>query len=230
VGLRANGFKGLVAGFFWPSAGILPAYLEDRRDAYSSSKQLVDDVLTPLAARNGKRSSGADCTTNIHLLAHSMGTYVVREAFRTAQSIGGPFARSRLGVSQVVLLSGDTSARSWGRDHDASAALYARARRLTNYQTPRDAILAFSNIKRLWLSNRVGRSGLPKDAPDIAVNVNCNLHLKWTPETTDDDSHSWYFNDDEFFEDLAYTLGGKLDRYSFPTRQRINGELFLGKA
>eukprot|EP00656_Telonema_subtile_P022079 TRINITY_DN2313_c0_g1_i1.p1 TRINITY_DN2313_c0_g1~~TRINITY_DN2313_c0_g1_i1.p1 ORF type:complete len:124 (+),score=21.02 TRINITY_DN2313_c0_g1_i1:128-499(+) len=104
---------------------------------------------------------------------------------------------------------------------------YSRARRLTNYQSPNDAILSYSNWKRLGLRNRVGRSGLPDDAPHRAVNVNCDRRVAATPRKDDDKSHSWYFDDEVFYQDLALTLGGKHDRWAMPTRHQEGGKLFL---
>jgi hypothetical protein len=34
-------------------------------------------------------------------------------------------------------------------------------------------------------------------------------------------SHSWYLEDPVWYDDLAYTLIGQIDRNSIPTRKRI---------
>jgi hypothetical protein len=64
---------------------------------------------------------------------------------------------------------------------------------------------------------RVGRVGLPDNAPQNTVNVDCTARC--ASITRSDDpiaaasfSHSWYFADQNFYADLAQTLLGAVDR------------------
>ena len=74
--LEAEGWKGIVIGFDWPSGNETLAYWEDRSRASSVAVQLVRNCVTVLAKGQEK-----DCVTNVHLLCHSTGAYVAMEAF-----------------------------------------------------------------------------------------------------------------------------------------------------
>ena len=98
--LWAEGFRGLVVSFDWPSHDATLNYLEDRWDASETAIELVTGCALPLAAR---QQSG--CQTNVHLLAHSTGAYVVREAFYHARK-KGVLHRGDWKVSQVAFVGG----------------------------------------------------------------------------------------------------------------------------
>ena len=40
-------------------------------------------------------------------------------------------------------------------------------------------------------------------------------------------SHSWYLEDKVWYDDLAYTLAGKMDRNAIPTRTRAGENDFV---
>ena len=109
-----------------------------------------------------------------------------------------------------------------------------RVMRLTNYFNPFDAALAVSNAKRLGVSPRAGRRGLPEGLGDKIVDVNCgDYYQTLTPspkEWMGSWSHSWYFQDRVFARDLAMTLEGAIDRDFIPTRALKNGKLHLQDA
>jgi esterase/lipase superfamily enzyme len=89
VALRGQGFRGTVIGFDWPSAGQALNYLEDRKDAKATALALVDEGIATFAALQRQ-----DCPIHVHVLAHSMGCYVVREAFDDADDRPAIAARS----------------------------------------------------------------------------------------------------------------------------------------
>ena len=78
-GLAALAFKGVIVSFDWPSGASALAYLPDRHRAKQTALQLVSDGIAQLAARQTP-----DCPINIHILGHSTGAYVIREAFDDA--------------------------------------------------------------------------------------------------------------------------------------------------
>ena len=43
-------------------------------------------------------------------------------------------------------------------------------------------------------------------------------------------SHSWYLEDKVWYDDLAYTLAGRIDRIAIPTRSRVAENDFVLKA
>jgi hypothetical protein len=98
------------------------------------------------------------------------------------------------------------------------------AGRLTAYCNRYDKALLVSNAKRLDLAPRMGRVGLPDDAPPIMCEVDCSLLFEkvdpglgndLSPSTT----HSFYFSRPEFWRDVVLNLAGGTDRRMFPTRQ-----------
>jgi pimeloyl-ACP methyl ester carboxylesterase len=223
--LRAEGWRGQVIAFDWPSANQTLNYLEDRSDGAQVALSLVNKAIRLLS--DGQK---AGCETNVHLLAHSAGAYVVMEAFIQAEKYG-PLNHSPWRVGQVAFISGDVSLSSLSAKSEWSSSMFKRIMRFTNYYNPFDAALAVSTAKRLGVSPRAGRRGLPQDAPDRAVSVNCGPyfqelppdksfgHVSWT--------HSWYIGNRVFARDLAMTLEGAIDRDFIPTRDKVGGELRL---
>jgi len=224
--LKKAGFRGSVVSFDWPSDSKALNYLEDRGDARQTSIKLVDDCIKLFVAYQRN-----DCVFNLHLLCHSTGAYVVREAFDDADDRRYT-ASTNWTVSQIAFISADVSAKSLGRDDCKSSSLYRHCVRLTNYQNPYDSILKLSNVKRVGVAPRVGRVGLPDHAPGKAVNVNCGPHfakIKKKPNTLGAWDHSWQFDDPRFMKDLALTLQGDVDRDYIVTRNRLTqgGGLYL---
>jgi len=238
-GLSDAGYTGQLVSFDWPCGQNVAAYLEDRYKAAQTAWLLVKGGISILAARQNMSMPGqtAKCKVNTHILAHSTGAFVVREAFENADNANNLHTTSWM-VSQVVFISGDISSKSMIL-HSKCDALYDHSTRLTNFQNPYDQVLALSNVKRIGFENRVGRIGLPDKAPDSCVNVNSGDYFQVIKNNCSDPgdpivaipySHSWYFDpqsNSEFIKDLYYTLQGDIDRNVIPTREIINGELRL---
>ncbi|MCI0734108.1 MAG: alpha/beta hydrolase [Methylococcaceae bacterium] len=218
--LKAKGFKGVVASFDWPSAGVALNYLEDRHDAKQVAGELVDGGIRMLA-----KGQQCDCSINVHTLGHSTGAYVIREAFDDADDTA--LDNNAWIISQTVFVAGDVSSDSLSASNPSSEALYRHSTRVTNYSNRFDSVLKLSNAKRVGLAPRAGRVGLPPDPPDKAVNVDCSDRFEQQMENAERDSdsnfdrsgHSWYFNDPRFYEDLLETLKGDVDRDRIPTRR-----------
>ena len=220
-GIAKHGYPGAVVSFAWPSANSALNYLEDRWDAKKTALLLVSAGISKFAAlqKNG-------CKLNLHVLAHSTGAYVVREAFDDADDCPA-IANTNWSVSQLMLISADVSAASMSKSNPKSNSLYRHCVRLTNYSNPYDASLSLSNIKRLGVSPRVGRIGLPDDVADKAVEVDTGDHYKRI-ENRKGNSHTWYFFDDNIFmRDVAETIKGSIDRNRLPTRRGSNSRLEL---
>jgi esterase/lipase superfamily enzyme len=222
-GLKALGFGGVVVSFDWPCGNSALNYLEDRTDAKLTAIRLVTDGIAPLS-----RFIQQDCEINVHLLAHSMGCYVVREAFDDADDRPAVAATSWT-ISQVMFCAADVSSDSMGVSAQSSS-LYRHAVRLTNYSNPYDAVLSISNVKRVGVSPRAGRIGLPANAPPKAVNVNCGDYYDAHREDfagIPNADHSWYFYDPTFMKDVHETLKGEIDRDVFKTRDVSQSGLVL---
>lgn len=227
--LAIEKFNGAIVSFDWPSAEYALNYLEDRSDAQATAHLLVEDGIKVLATLQREQHERR-CDIDVHLLGHSTGAYVIREAFYKA-SQSRLLSRIQWNVSQVALIGADIAQSSLSKIDSKSQALFKHSIRITNYQNPYDSVLKLSNIKRLGLKPRAGRVGIPEDAPDSVVNVNTGEYwktLKDNPDSVDGNwAHSWYFNDSLFAKDLAMTLAGDIDRNAFPDRKRYDNSLWL---
>ena len=223
TGLKALGYEGAVVSFDWPCANMALNYLEDRTDAKLTALRLVTDAVVPFA-----RIQAPDCAISTHVLAHSMGAFVLREAFDDADD-RPELVQHGWSLGQVMLLAADVSADSMGPSA-VSASLYRHCVRLTNYSNPFDAVLSVSGAKRIGVSPRVGRIGLPASAPAKAVNVDLGLYYDERREDfagVVNADHSFQFHSPEVLKDIYLTLLGEIDRASIPTRFERDGKLYL---
>ena len=214
-GLEKEGFEGVVISFDWPSASSALNYLEDRTDAKLTALRLVDEGIASFAALQTP-----DCRINLHLVAHSMGCYVVREAFDDADDRPA-IAGQSWSVSQIIMLSGDVSASSMMAGHSKSSSLYRHCVRLTNYFNPFDNVLTLSNVKRVGVSPRAGRVGIPQPVSSQAVNVNTGNYFEKNEgnfAAISNAAHTWYFFDPMMMKDMHHTIKGDIDREEIPTR------------
>lgn len=223
--LGAVGSKAVVISFDWPSDSTVFNYVEDRLDARETALHLVSDLAIPFA-----RARTRDCRINAHILGHSTGVFVIREAFAAAAEYVGP--GYDWAVSQLLFIGGDVSASSLSAGDRGSRNMYDRAVRVTNYSNPHDWVLKLSNAKRIGLSPRAGRIGLPTDAPEKAVDVDCGSYFTTLKEAEAEYmgtfAHAWHIGDPVFALDLHHAIEGDLDRNVFPTRKKeSDGRLIL---
>jgi len=216
-GLERQGYTGAVISFDWPSNGSVLGYASDRQDARRAAELFFSDGISRLS-----KLQTADCPYNIHVLAHSMGSFLLREAFDYADD-DHETAQTSWTMSQVTLVAADISSKSMSSSNGSTSSLLRHCTRLTNYYSSFDEVLSISEVKRIGVARRLGRVGMPDDHSEKAVDVYCGEHCKTvraaTPHVDQSFSHRWYFEDDKFYEDLFYTLVGKLDRNVVPTRQ-----------
>ncbi|MDI9847930.1 alpha/beta fold hydrolase [Rhodoblastus sp. 17X3] len=217
-----------VISFDWPSADETFAYLPDLDIAKRTAIDLVNAAIKPLLAAQTQ-----DCRVAIHALCHSMGAYVLREALDHADD--GIKTGSGWTLNQLALIGGDVDANDFVSGNKDTESMLDHAYRLTNYFNRHDEVLQISNAKWIGVAPRLGRVGLPPDAPSKTVNVNCSAHFETlTPPASDPlsvarFSHSWYFTDPQFYADLAQTLIGAQDRLVVAGRGRDDeGNLTLG--
>jgi len=222
----------MVIGFDWPTGGSAVLYEYDRFEAQNTAALLVKGGIIPFANYTLK-----DCPVNIHVMAHSMGGFVVREAFRATDKGRDANLANDWRIGQVVLFAADLSSSCFALDDAEMVPVFSHCGRLTNYFSGYDEALAVSNVKNIDISSRVGRVGMPADTPahEKAVDVDCGPRYAAVPEDQRQPfkvidgmlSHSWYFEDAVWYDDLAYTLKGQLDRNAIPTRTRIGQNDFV---
>lgn len=222
--LFKQGFKGAIISYDWPSDNSAFNYDDDKADAEKTARSLVDDGIKILAMNQMRKNK---CILNVHLLGHSMGAYVIREAFYRARKMN---KASRAMVNQIVFISADIPQESLSTGSQKSNAMFCHSERITNYQNIHDGILWLSKMNDLEKKPVLGRSGAPRDAHENVINVNAGEHwekLKGDYFDVDGDwSHSWYFQkkDEIFAKDLVHTLAG---RTNIPTRKMEDGEWLL---
>lgn len=220
--LLSVGFNGEVMSFDWPSNDKALNYLEDRHDAKKVAMQLVSDGISLLSEKQT-----SDCPINIHVLGHSTGAYVIREAFDDADDTN--LANSSWMVSQIIFIGGDISSSSMSHANSSSESLYRHCTRVTNYSNLYDHVLKLSSMKRLGSSPRIGRVGLPPDIPSKVVNIDCSDYfnlLDSNEEIKNFDQnnqigtfvHSWHIGNKIFTLDLLETIKGDIDRTVISTR------------
>jgi hypothetical protein len=130
-------------------------------------------------------------------------------------------------VSQIAFIAADVSSGSMAEGNAASDSTYRHCVRLTNYVNPYDEVLQLSNLKRVGVAPRVGRVGLPLDAPAKAISVDCGdyyqrmIAVRDPKDIIGNPSHSWHIGDPVFTEDLAQTLIGDVDRRAISTREPL---------
>lgn len=232
--LKIRGFQCMVIGFDWPTAGSAALYAYDRFEAQSAASLLVKGGIIPFANYTLK-----DCPINIHVMAHSMGGFVVREAFRAVDKGRNSDLANDWRIGQVVLFAADISSECFALNDTEMVPVFNHCGRLTNYFSGYDEALAVSNVKNIDISSRVGRVGMPIDTPahEKAVDVDCGPLYAAIPEDERKESlkkvidgmvsHSWYLDDPIWYDDLAYTLKGQVDRNSIPSRTRVGPNDFV---
>jgi pimeloyl-ACP methyl ester carboxylesterase len=230
-GPAESAYKGIVIGLDWPSNGSTLGYFSDRLDARQMAADLVRGVLAKLAA-----FQRPDCQVKVHLVAHSMGTFVTREAFDWADDESRIAAHS-WSISQLVFIASDISAKSLGLGSSSTSSLLRRSARMTNFYSGHDGALSISNnVKRVGVSGRLGRVGAPNVRDGKVADVSCSHYYNQNKGALEQKSgvdgirlsHNWYFFEDRFYEDLTYTLRGEIDRGAIPTRGRTSaGDMAL---
>lgn len=221
-GLKKAGFEGAVIGFDWPSNGRALEYVFDRLDARNAANHLMTYGIRPFAERQEP-----DCDVNVHVLAHSMGAFLVREAFDYADDDHAT-AQTSWTMSQVALVAADISRRSMKEGSANSRSMIRRATRITNYFSKLDEILSISEIKRVGVSRRLGRVGAPDDRSEKLVNLDCShLYRSSLDLHGKSESHRWYFDSPRFYEDLTATFVSNLDRDVIAGREPAGGGLRL---
>lgn len=221
-GLRYAGYEGAIIGFDWPSNGHVLGYVSDRLDARGAANLLMEDGIRRLS-----KAQDPDCEVNVHVLAHSMGCFLVREAFDYADD-DPDCAQNSWTISQVALVAADISQKSMTEDNASSRSLLRRSTRVTNYFSRHDRILSVSEIKRVGVSRRLGRVGAPPDRSEKLVNLDCSPFYYANPHYHGKaESHRWYFEAPQFYRDLNAVLTSNLDREVIPGRSNENGKLAL---
>lgn len=214
-GIRAHGYRGAVVGFDWPSDGNVLAYDADRTDAKKVAPYLVTEAIGLFLNENPRY--------RLHILAHSMGTYLTLRGF---SGVGDAPGARKWGVDQAMFAAADADAEWMRKGAWGSLVMDRRANRLTNYYNRNDAVLQLAGDFVHGGRRRAGREGLPDLVEKDQVDVDTTERYAAFARKGAQLSHRYYFEDDGFFRDVALTIAGK-DANDMPTRRITDGDAVL---
>ena len=188
--------------FSWPSDGTMRPWLDyanDRRDAAASGAALARALLkTAHFLRNlpGKQA----CRQNIHLIAHSMGNYVLRHALQEirGQSQGD---MPRL-FDQICLIAADEDDDAFEHNHKLKL-LPQLGRRVNLYINRNDRAMTISDMTK-GNPDRLGDDGprMPFQVPGKVTQIDC------TPVARGALEHNYFVDAARVTADIIYTLDG----------------------
>lgn len=191
--------------FSWPSDGQavpLMSYYSDREDARATGPALARTYLK-LRDYLVKLDSEEYCQRRLHLLAHSMGAYVLRQGLQ-ALIAKEPTALNRF-FDQIMLAAPDEDDDTF--EHDSKLKLLPRlGRQVTVYFNPNDRALLISD-KTKTNPDRLGSDGprLIDMIPKKIVLVDCrNVAGDADPLVL----HSYYIRSRAMARDLTEVLRG----------------------
>lgn len=219
--LRAQGYRGAVLAFDWPSDGVVFNYSRDRKDAKKSAPSLVVDGVLPLLSLPAR--------PKVNLIAHSMGAYLTLRALSEFGDAAGP-GGAPWKLNEVVFVSADADTAWFGKGAWGSLLLAHRANRFTNYFSQHDDTLNLPALLTNRFAKRVGRTGMPDLVADNHVDI--YSHEQYFKDVAFEDrdtitSHTWWFDNDAWGRDLAQTLAGDADQGRPSRRPTDRGGLAL---
>jgi len=193
--------------FSWPADGrMVPwmSYASDRDDARSSAKAVarsLERLLTYL-----RKLDKADwCRANIHLVAHSMGNYMLRNALQAMLSDAGSKPLPRV-LKTIFLMAADEDDDAF-EDPKKLARLPELAESVQVYFARNDGALAISDLSK-GNPDRLGTTG-PRtltSLPQKVTLVDCTDVSSTSPIT--DVCHQYYRKRPEVIADIQQVIAG----------------------
>ena len=195
-----------VALFSWPSDGsMMPfiAYANDRQDAAASGPAFARGLLKLADFLRGSTPKEA-CDHRIHLVAHSMGNYVLRH---TVQEILAhhPGRPPRI-FDQVFLMAADEDDDTFEHDYKLKQ-LPRLAKRVNVYFNNGDRAMAISD-KTKGNPDRLGDDGprVPRGIPGKVTLIDCTPVVE--RHTDGLVEHSYFLNNPKVVADMRQVLVG----------------------
>ncbi|KRB52514.1 alpha/beta hydrolase [Phenylobacterium sp. Root700] len=204
--VRIDGRALNVVVFSWPSDGAmipLMSYYSDREDARASGAALARAYLRLKTFVTEELGPNDYCQRQLHLLAHSMGVYVLRNGLQAVVS-KEPRSLVRL-FDQILLAAPDEDDDCFEKD-DKLKLLPYMGRQVTVYFNPRDRALLISD-KTKANPDRLGSDGprLVDLLPKKVVLVDCRNIASGADELS---QHSYYINSRAVSQDIAAVMLG----------------------
>lgn len=186
--------------FSWPSDGsMMPfvAYANDRQDAVASGPAFARGFLKLADFLRGATPEES-CEQRVHLVAHSMGNYVLRHALQeiVRQSSGRP---PRL-FEQIFLMAADEDDDAFEHGHKLKF-LPRLAKRVNVYFNNGDKGMAVSD-KTKGNPDRLGDDGprLPREIPGKVSLIDCTGVAEGLVQ------HSYYLDTPRVVKDMIQVL------------------------
>lgn len=198
-----GGHRGVnVVLFSWPSDGsMMPyvAYGNDRQDAAASGPAFARGFLKAAKFLRGATPK-EECDQSIHLVAHSMGNYVLRHSVQeiARQNPGRP---PRI-FDQIFLMAADEDDDAFEHQHKL-LPLQRLAKRVNVYFNNEDLAMDIAD-KTKGHPDRLGADGprLPRSIPGKVTLIDC------TPVVTGIVEHSYYLESLPVVKDMCDALAG----------------------
>ena len=198
-----NGNKGVnVISFSWPSDGsMFPwiAYSNDRLDAAASGPAFARGLLK-MADFFRNLSPEEACHQKLHLMAHSMGNYVLRHALQEVRrQNGGRIPRI---FDQIFLFAPDEDDDAFEYEHKLKL-LPRLGRHVNVYFNRGDAAMAISDVTK-GNPDRLGDDGprAPFQVPGKVSQIDCSNVVGGAVE------HSYFVDERKVIEDIAQVMDG----------------------
>lgn len=195
---------GRIVLFTWPSDGETHKYYSDCGDAYNSGLAFARGFLKMRDFFNdvvNKLEHEKQCGGKIHLMAHSMGNYVLQSAFQSLRNMNFLNQNITHLFNQILMFAADVDSDCFEKETKLKE-LSKICERITVYINSEDVALKVSD-KVKGNSPRLGTFGpnLPFQIPNRVTIVDASLIVTGFFE------HSYYFLS-KVFKDLAQTLKG----------------------
>jgi esterase/lipase superfamily enzyme len=220
-----------VAVFSWPADGTmvpLISYASDRDDARSSAKAVARALLRMVdfframaderreAIKLNKEPPPA-CNARLHLVAHSMGNYTLRNAFQAMRSdLGGKVPRL---FDTIFLMAADEDNDAF-EDIDKFMHLPDLAHTVQVYFALNDHALTISDVTKMN-PDRLGTAG-PRtltNLPQKVTLIDCT-RVSSTPAISEA-NHQYYRQRPEVLADVQAVLAG-VPADSIPNREFLS--------
>lgn len=188
-----------VVVFSWPSDGsLMPflAYKSDRTDARASGPALARALLK-LNDFLGKIARGRECKGRLHLMAHSMGNYVLRSGLQELRHRSRNIPRI---FDQVFLMAADEDHDAFEFEHKLSA-LPELGQAINVYFNRNDTAMVISDRTK-QNPTRLGARG-----PRLPLGVPGNVNLIDASEVVGGFvEHSYFVEDEATVRDVLAVL------------------------
>ncbi len=210
-----KGYKPNVFVFSWPSDGKTTNYFNDRHDAEASGYAFARGLIK-LSSFFKDCKPNEVCNQKVHLIAHSMGNYVLTHALQQAQKIPDAPSLTRI-FDEIILTAADEDNDAFEHDYKL-AKLPHLAQRITIYFNSGDLALKISDVAK-GNPDRLGHDGpnKPHEVSAKIVLVDASSVVGGIAE------HSYHQEEDIVIKDIVAVLKGE-------GSEDINGRTYINHA